>query len=97
MPIRRAFSADGYFYNVSDLVNMWWCDGKYAFSNSGWAPYIALQGGWEGNSGQSYIGKIDSQIFGAQIGANLTKNLLLTAGYDRDSMEDRFGLLARRA
>ncbi len=76
------FSADGYFYNVSDLVNMWWFDGKYAFSNSGWAPYVALQGGWEGNSGQSYIGKIDSQIFGVQIGANLTKNLLLTAGYD---------------
>jgi hypothetical protein len=76
------FSADGYFYNVSDLVNMWWFDGKYAFSDKGWAPYLALQGGWEGNSGQSYIGKVDSQVVGAQIGANLSKNFLLTFGYD---------------
>ena len=29
------FSADGYFYNVSDLVNQWWCDGKYTFNAKG--------------------------------------------------------------
>ena len=28
------------------------------------------------------IGKVDSQVIGAQIGANLTKNFLLTVGYD---------------
>jgi hypothetical protein len=75
------FDADGYFYNVSDLVNMWWFDGKYTFSGA-WAPFLALQGGWENNSGQSYIGKIDSQDFGAQLGAHITKNFLLTLGYD---------------
>jgi hypothetical protein len=80
-PSGPGFLADGYLYAVSDLVNMWWFDGKYTFNGS-WAPFIALQGGWENNAGLSYIGKINSQDLGAQIGANITKNLLLTFGYD---------------
>ena len=80
-PSGTGFAADGYFYGVSDLVNMWWFDGKYTF-NSRWAPFVALQGGFENNSGQSFIGKVNSQVVGAQIGANITKNLQLTAGYD---------------
>jgi hypothetical protein len=75
-------SANGYFYGVSDLVNMWWFDGKYELGTSRFAPFLALQGGWENNSGQSYIGKIDSQDFGAELGAHLTKNILFTTGYD---------------
>jgi hypothetical protein len=82
-PGPTGFSADGYFYNVQDLVNMWWGDGKYQFSNTGWAPYIAIQGGTEQNSGQSYIGKVDSQVFGAQLGFNVTPNVQITAGYDQ--------------
>jgi hypothetical protein len=81
-PGPTGFSADANFYNVADLVNMWWFDGKYAFSNSGWAPYLALQGGTEENSGQSYIGKADSQDFGAQLGLHISRNLLFTASYD---------------
>ncbi|MBV9718399.1 MAG: copper amine oxidase N-terminal domain-containing protein [Candidatus Eremiobacteraeota bacterium] len=81
-PTGPGFSADGYFYGVSDLVNMWWGDGKYTFNGPA-APYIALQGGTESNAGVSYIGKVDSQVFGAQIGANVTKNILLTVGYDQ--------------
>ncbi|MGC2649213.1 MAG: hypothetical protein WA304_00225, partial [Candidatus Cybelea sp.] len=81
-PSGTGVAVDGYFYNVSDLVNMWWGDGKYTFAGK-WAPYIAVQGGTENNAGQSFIGKIDSQIFGVQIGANLTKNLLLTGAYDQ--------------
>jgi len=76
-------SADAYYYNVFDLVNMWWFDGKYAFGHSAWAPYLALQGGFDKNSGQSYIGKVNSQIFGAQIGANITKNVLFQVGYNQ--------------
>jgi hypothetical protein len=81
-PSGRGLSADGYFYGVSDLVNMWWGDGKYTFSGK-LAPYIALQGGTETNAGQSYIGKVNSQVFGAQIGANITHNLAFAAGYDQ--------------
>jgi Copper amine oxidase N-terminal domain len=80
-PSGTGLSANGYFYNVSDLVNMQWLDAKYTFQGK-WAPFIAMQGGWENNSGQSYIGKVDSQAIGAQIGANVTKNFLLTVGYD---------------
>jgi hypothetical protein len=81
-PSGTGFAADGYYYGVSDLVNMWWFDGKYTFDVPKWQPFIALQGGWEGNAGQSYIGKVNSQDFGAQIGTNITKNFQIAVGYD---------------
>jgi hypothetical protein len=81
-PSGLGFAADGYFYGVSDLVNMWWADGKYAFSGK-WKPYIALQGGTESNAGQSFVGKVNSQVFGAQIGFNPTSELQFAAGYDQ--------------
>ena len=37
----------------------------------------------EQNSGQSYIGKVSSQVFGAQLGANVTKNILFQVGYNQ--------------
>ncbi len=75
-------SVNGYFYGVYDLMNIWWGDAKYTFNQSSWAPFIALQGGAESNAGLSYLGKIDSQDFGAQIGANLTKNIQIAGSYD---------------
>ncbi len=81
-PSGPGITADGYFYGVSDLVNMWWGDAKYTF-NGPLAPFIALQGGTESNAGVSYIGKVNSQDFGAQIGATVAKNFALTAGYDQ--------------
>ncbi len=76
------FSADGYFYGVNNIVTMWWGDGKYTFNQSSWAPFIALQGGTEVNSGLSYIGKVNSQLIGVQIGANVTKNIQITGAFD---------------
>jgi hypothetical protein len=81
-PSGTGVAVDGYFYNVSDLVNMWWGDGKYTFAGK-WAPYIALQGGTESNAGQSFIGKVDSQVFGAQIGFVPFRGLQFAAGYDQ--------------
>ncbi|MBV9057140.1 MAG: hypothetical protein JO351_10955, partial [Candidatus Eremiobacteraeota bacterium] len=52
------------------------------FKDVGGAPFVALQGGVESNSGRSYLGKIVSQDAGVQIGADVTKNLRLTVGYD---------------
>lgn len=75
-------SFDGYVYAVSDLLNMWWFDGKYTFGARAIKPYIALQGGFENNAGASYIGKIRSSDFGIQLGANVTPNILLTVGFD---------------
>jgi hypothetical protein len=79
----NGISVNGYFYGVYDIVSTWWGDGQYTFTQSPFKPFIALQGGAETNAGQSYIGKISSQLFGAQVGANITKNFLLTAGYDQ--------------
>ncbi len=75
-------SVNGYFYGVSDIVNIWWFDGQYTLNSSRWAPFIALQGGTEANAGASVIGKIQSESIGAQLGANLTRNVQLTVGYD---------------
>ena len=58
------------------------------------APWLALQGGWKQHAGQSYVGKINSQVFGAQLGTNIAKNIQLTVGYDRDPLENRHGVLA---
>ena len=79
----NGLSVDGYFYGVYDIVNMWWGDAKWQFNTSRWAPYIALQGGTESNAGQSYVGKVNSQDFGAQIGFNILPTLQLQAGYDQ--------------
>jgi hypothetical protein len=79
----RGYNVDGYFYGVSDLVTMWWGDAKYYFlPGDKFKPYIALQGGYESNAGQSYLGKVQSQVIGAQIGANVSKNVLLMLGFD---------------
>ncbi len=79
----NGISANGYVYGVSDIATIWWGDGQYTWNQSPFKPFIALQGGTESNNGVSYIGKIDSQNFGAQIGATVAKNFLLTAGYDQ--------------
>ena len=76
------YAVNGYFYGVSSLLNMWWFDGKYTLSSSKIRPYLALQGGVESNAGASYIGKIRSSDIGAQLGANVTPNVLLTVGFD---------------
>lgn len=75
-------SVNGYFYGVSALMNIWWLDGRYEFGRSPAKPFVALQGGTESNAGASYLGKIRSQVIGAQIGANLSKNVLLSFGFD---------------
>ncbi|HYL27894.1 MAG TPA: hypothetical protein VEW74_08660, partial [Candidatus Nitrosotalea sp.] len=81
-PSGIGLAVNGWFYNVADLANMSWFDGHYTFKGS-WAPFIAMQGGWENNSGQSYLGKINSQVIGAQIGATIAKNFQLTVSYDQ--------------
>lgn len=85
-PKAQPFAVDGYFYGVLNLLNMGWFDGKYSFNNAGWKPYVALQGGIEGNAGASYIGKINSSVVGAQLGATpydgKLGNVLVTVGFD---------------
>lgn len=76
------FSASASFYGISDLANMWWFAAKYRLPASRFSPFVALQSGIEDNAGSSYLGKIDSQAIGVQLGANVSGNVALTAGYD---------------
>ena len=76
------YAINGYFYGVHDIVTMFWGDAKYTWNQSQLKPYVWLQGGWENNGGQSVIGKINSQLVGVQLGANVTKNVLVAGSFD---------------
>ena len=77
------YGANAYFWGVSNVVNMYWGDARYAFQPaSPFKPYVALQGGWESNTGTSEAGKIASSMFGIQLGATIVKNVVLTGSFD---------------
>ncbi len=71
-----------YMWNVTDLLNMYWLDGRYTWDKVKAHPYVAIQAGDEQNSGASYIGKIDAQLYGIQLGANVTKNIVVFGSFD---------------
>jgi hypothetical protein len=71
-----------HYYHFDDLAYLGWLDGKYTLSHQRFAPYIAIQAGDEKNVGSSIVGKINSQVYGAQLGVNVTKNLAFTVGSD---------------
>jgi hypothetical protein len=77
--------ANGYLYSVSDIVNMWYGNVQYTWSHAAFKPFVGLQGGWENNTGNSVVGKINSEVIGAQIGATYKSKLgsvLGTFGFD---------------
>jgi len=81
-PDGQPYAIDAYYYGVSDIATIWWFDGKYAFSQRGWKPFVALQGGTEYNMGSSAIGKIDSSVAGFRIGATPARGITIDASYD---------------
>ncbi|HTU81214.1 MAG TPA: hypothetical protein VMF61_03740 [Candidatus Acidoferrales bacterium] len=76
------WQVDGYLYSVADIVNMYWGDSRYTFSSVRDRPWVELQGGWESNTGNSVVGKIQSSLFGLRAGVNVTKNITVTAAFD---------------
>jgi hypothetical protein len=78
----RSYSLNAYYYGVSEIVTMWWFDGKLPLSENGWRPAVSLQGGFEYNSGASVIGKIDSSAIGARFGASPAKNIAVDVSVD---------------
>ncbi len=81
-PKNSDYSVNGYLYGVADIVTMYWGDGRYTWNESPLKPFIALQGGWESNAGNSVIGKIQSSLAGVQVGLNVTKNVQIWGAYD---------------
>ena len=73
--------ANAYLYNVTNLLNIFWLDGRYTWQKVNWQPYVAIQGGTEANAGSSYLGKIDAQLYGIQLGGNATKNVVVSVSF----------------
>jgi hypothetical protein len=58
--------ANVYMWNVTDLLNIYWLDGRYTWDKVKYHPYV---------------GKIDAQLFGIQLGGNITKNIVLSGSF----------------
>ena len=69
---RPGLALDGYFYGVSALMNIWWFDGKYTFhSKQDSSRSSRCKAERKATRVLRISGKIDSQVIGAQIGANV--------------------------
>ena len=77
----KHFTGDIDYYDISDLSDILWIDGKYSWA--GYVkPFVAVQIGDENNTGASYIGKIDSQVLGLQAGLNVMPAVQFVVGFD---------------
>lgn len=76
------FVTNLHYYHFDDIANLGWLDGKYIFTSQRLKPWIAIQAGDEKNTGAAVVGRINSQVYGAQVGVNLSKNLVFTVGAD---------------
>jgi hypothetical protein len=76
-------SAAAYFYHFSDIANLIWIESRFfPWRASPLHPYLAAQFARERQTGAADAGIIDSQTFGAQIGANFGPNLSAAFGFD---------------
>lgn len=68
------------YYNIANLAYL---EARYSTAGlSPLAPFFAVQGLSEVNSGQSVVGKIDNQTWGAQIGFYPVKTVQFALGFD---------------
>jgi hypothetical protein len=72
-----------HFYHFADIANLAWFDAKYTVVAQKTKPYLAVQAGREGDTGSALIGKINSSVFGTQIGAAVTRNINVSLGYNQ--------------
>ncbi|HKU81640.1 MAG TPA: hypothetical protein VJP76_05675, partial [Candidatus Tumulicola sp.] len=78
----RGYAFNGYVYAVSDIVTMWWIDGRYELSRAGWKPFVAVQGGLENDNGAAVIGKIRSSVAGIRLGATPARDVAVDLSAD---------------
>jgi hypothetical protein len=74
-------AANVYYYSFQNIANVIWADAKYTLPIP-LSSFIALQGGGESNTGQSYLGDISSSVIGAQVGFSPISNVTFTGSYD---------------
>lgn len=74
--------ANAYVYGLSGLGTMAWFAGTRVLSSRGWAPQLDVQAGVEHGSSQSYTGKVQSEITGAQLSAMPIRNIKASVAFD---------------
>jgi hypothetical protein len=77
-----SFTANLHFYDFDELADLAWLDAKFTDQSQRSKPFLAIQAGQENSIQSAYLGKIDSDIFGAQIGGSPAKNIVVTLGYN---------------
>jgi len=75
-------TANLYYYGFQNIASAWWLDAKYTLGTSKLKPFVALQTGTENAPSDDILGKIDSSIFGLQVGFYPMPNVLLTGAFD---------------
>jgi hypothetical protein len=75
-------TANLYYYDFGSIANAWWLDAKYNLGPSKLKPFVALQTGSENAPSSDLLGKIDSSIFGLQVGFYPMTNVLLSGAFD---------------
>ncbi len=77
------FSAHAEDYSFYDLANLAYADAKYnVLPKSAYAPFVALQYVTEHQTGKAYLGRVVNNTIGFQIGANFSKTISATFGFD---------------
>jgi hypothetical protein len=75
-------TANLYYYDFESIASAWWLDAKYNFGVSKLKPFAALQAGSENAPYSDLLGKIQSSIFGLQVGFYPMTNVMLSAAFD---------------
>ena len=73
-------TANLYYYDFQNIADAWWLDAKMPLGTSKLRPYVALQAGNESAPSDDVLGKIQSSIFGMQVGFYPMSNVLCECG-----------------
>lgn len=78
------FSAAAYDYEFYNIASMRYAEAKYFFARSSdFKPYVGVQYLNESQAGAAYVGMINNNTIGAQLGATLAPNVDATIGFDQ--------------
>jgi hypothetical protein len=71
-----------WYYKFDDIADLTWLEGKYTVLSQRSQPFLAFHGASERNSGRSVLGKIYGTPLGLQIGASVTRNIVVSLAYE---------------
>lgn len=65
-----AYALDGqaWYVNYMNYAQMFYADGHITLNDGAWSPYIGVQTAYENGSDDDLLGRVRSQVYGAQLG-----------------------------